>query len=99
VNQNDCYHYFAPSVRDGNKYVGMDLWFTMDDLQLPCKITLTDSSSNPPLQINYAFDGMTAFIPPDQLSKCQISRSSCVEDNYVCHVKKKTQTKLLSLML
>jgi len=87
VNQRDCHHFYAPSVSDGFKNFGMDLWFTTDSEKLPCQISVTDGSSNPATVSTYAFDGISSQIPPDAMGKCQFPKSICVEEDYVCRVK------------
>jgi hypothetical protein len=87
VNQRDCHHFYAPSVSDGARNFGMDLWFSADIERLPCQLSITDTSSNPPLVVTYAFDGISSTIPPDAIGRCQFPKSICVEDDYVCNVK------------
>jgi len=88
VNQRDCHHFYSPSVSDGSRNFGMDLWFTADADVLPCQISITDSSTNPALVTTYAFDGISKTIPPDAIGRCQFPKSICVEDDYVCNAKK-----------
>jgi len=92
VGQGNCHHFYSPSVRDGSKYYGMDLWFTTEGEKLPCLITLTDTTSNPFLIQSFAFDGMTVNIPSSAMQKCQFPRTTCIGDNYVCNVKKNADT-------
>jgi len=70
----------------------MDLWFTTDDFKLPCLISLTDTTTNPFTVTSFAFDGLTPFIPPAAIGKCQFPRTACIGDNYVCNVKKNADT-------
>jgi len=91
VGQNDCNHFFSPSVNiNGNDYQ-FDAWTSTNGGSV-CKFSMRDLNTN--VMTTFAFDGFQSGYPNEAL-QCTSALIKCAQDNWVCNVKAGVKDSLI----
>jgi len=95
VNQKNCNHFYAPSVRgNGTKEFQMDLFSDSDGM--PCQIS-TQTMDNPPIITTWAFDGFGPAIPGGL--PLDVPKLLCAERTWTCQTNPKATPSSLQAAL